>query len=99
MSLFPIFKFLYIYKGKKNICVVSRTLWGGTMSLTTHPGTRDMLCIQSGASVMSQDAAVLNTVETPLIHYALDFELNFSLHLLKIVFFFYCQICHDPHIP
>lgn len=36
---------------------------------------------------MSQDAAVLNTVETPLIHCALDFELNFSLHLLKIVFF------------
>lgn len=70
------------------------------MSLTTHTKGQGTCCVsRAESSVMSQDAAVLNTVETPLIHCALDFELNFSLHLLKIVFFFYCQICHDPHIP
>lgn len=56
--------------------------------LDNTPRDKGTCCVsRAEASVMSQEAAVLNTAETPLIHYALDFELHFSLHLPKHVFF------------
>ena len=53
------------------------------------PRDKGTCCVsRAEASVMSQEAAVLNTVETPLIRHALDFELNCSLRLPKHVFIF-----------